>query len=126
MRNNQVSINIERFSDKEKLGVEDISISVYADSNNIYEALAAAYFEVLQQIQTEGNINLPSFGRRESYPSNSAVFRFLFEEFLKQNNQEDKWLDFKKNLISPMNQFLEAEGLEKEYEAFRKKEKENE
>lgn len=121
MRLNQVSISIDRFADEEKLGLQDIKVSVYADSNNIYEALAAAYFEALQQIQTEGNINLPSFGRRESYASNSTVFHFLFEEFIKQNNQEDKWLDFKKNLIPPVNQFLKLEGLEKEYEEFIKK-----
>lgn len=48
MRTNQVIISLKRFLDKESLGVSDLAISVYADANNVYEALAAAYFEMLQ------------------------------------------------------------------------------
>ena len=97
MRNNQVSIKIERFSDEEKLGLGKLQINAYADSNNVYEALAAAYFEVLQQIQVEGNIELPSFGRRESYHQNNVSISKLFFQFIKENNQEEQWLDFKKS-----------------------------
>ena len=81
MRSNQVSIKLARFFDKENLGIEDLEINVYADANNVYEALASAYFEVLQQLQIEGNIELPHFGRRESYPSRSFSYNKVFSNF---------------------------------------------
>jgi|GEM_PF-7016656 len=59
MRPNQVSVRIERFGDEIPGGYQEIT--VYADANNIYEALNVASLEVLQAIQaTEA---LPSFGR---------------------------------------------------------------
>ena len=62
MRKNQVSIKIERFGDQvpEQLNGDSLEISVYADANNIYEALAAAYSKVLEEIKKHEK--LPSFG----------------------------------------------------------------
>ena len=66
MRKNQVSIKIERFGDQvpEKLNGDSLEIEVYADANNIYEALAAAYGKVLEEITKYER--LPSFGCAES------------------------------------------------------------
>ena len=62
MRKNQVEIKITRFSDeipnsvKEKENIEQEMVSyemnTYADSNDVFEALAAAYFNILEQIKT--------------------------------------------------------------------------
>lgn len=62
MRKNQVSIKIERLGDQvpEHLNGGSLEIEVYADSNNIYEALAAAYTKVMEEIQKYEK--LPSFG----------------------------------------------------------------
>ena len=62
MRKNQVSINIERFGDEAPEGTNHLTIHVYADANNVYEALSAAYFEALSAIQEDQS--LPSFGDR--------------------------------------------------------------
>ena len=62
MRRNQVSISIERFGDEAPDSSKQITIQVYADANNIYEALAAAYYEALDAIQEDQP--LPSFGDR--------------------------------------------------------------
>lgn len=57
MRKNQVTIKIERFGDQvpEIFNADSIEINVYADSNNVYEALALAYREALEQISTYAN-----------------------------------------------------------------------
>lgn len=59
MRKNQVTIKIERFGDQvpEIFKANSLEINVYADSNDIYEALALAYKEVLEQIKTYGDEN---------------------------------------------------------------------
>ena len=63
MRRNQVTIKIERFGDQapENANGHQI-ISVYADANNVYEALAAAYAETIAAI--EEDFALPSMGDR--------------------------------------------------------------
>ena len=126
MRSNQVSIKLERFFDKEKLGVGDLEINVYADANNVYEALASAYFEVLQQLQNEGGIELPTSGRREHYPSRSFSYNRTFLEFLEQNNHGDNWKDFQKMKLTLEDQFLEEKNLLEEFKAYRNKSIENE
>lgn len=57
MRKNQVTIKIERFGDQvpEIFNANSLEINVYADSNNVYEALALAYQEALNQIKTYGD-----------------------------------------------------------------------
>lgn len=64
MRKNQVSIYIQRFTSEAPEGAVQQAIRVYADSNNIWEALAAANHEATQQIIKDQL--LPSFGRAES------------------------------------------------------------
>lgn len=70
MRNNQVSINIQRFNDEVPANFKEANdgatrarIYAYADSNNVYEALSAAYFQVLSIIAEYEDV--PNFGRRD-------------------------------------------------------------
>ncbi|MDK4450044.1 hypothetical protein [Enterococcus casseliflavus] len=118
MRTNQVNISLERFLDNEELGVNDLHIDVYADANNVYEALAAAYFETLQQLQNEGGIELPKFGRREHYPSRSLVYNNSFSEFLKKSDLEDEWRDFRESRLAIQDQFLKKMDLVAEFKAY--------
>jgi len=68
MRKVQVSIQIQRFGVNAPNGQEQ-TIGVYADANNEYEALCAAFYEALDAIgATDGS--LPSFGRRASSDKN--------------------------------------------------------
>ena len=62
MRSNQVEIKIRRFGDEVPSAYNDnkMIISVYADSNNLFEALSVAYSEVIRKLQTYEAI--PSFG----------------------------------------------------------------
>ena len=65
LRKNQVEIKVRRFGDKvpESFSEDKQVISVYADSNNLYEALSIAYSELMKEIQRYENV--PSFGRVE-------------------------------------------------------------
>lgn len=70
MRKNQITIKVERFGDQvperlRELGNKSMRFNVYCDSNNIYEALAGAYAQVLDELQKD--VDLPSFGARETY-----------------------------------------------------------
>lgn len=65
MRKNQVNIIIDRFDDEAPNGLHE-QISIYADSNNIFEALSGAYSMALnhvgnpavgKSIQTKGTNN---------------------------------------------------------------------
>lgn len=58
MRKNQVSIQIERFGDQVPEGYPEATqeIMVYADSNDLWEALAAAYCAVMDEIQKYENV----------------------------------------------------------------------
>lgn len=62
MRNNQVEIKIRRFNEEVPLSYKNDSqiISVYADSNNLFEALSVAYSEAIKELQKYEEI--PSFG----------------------------------------------------------------
>ena len=52
VRKNQVSINLERFGDEVPMGYpkDKQVLYVYADSNNVYEALSKAYAEITNLI----------------------------------------------------------------------------
>lgn len=52
MRRNQVTITLERFGEDvpKELNATSIKVSAYADSNNVYEALAIAYKEILDEL----------------------------------------------------------------------------
>ena len=62
MRKNQVEIKIRRFGDEVPSSYNDEIqiISVYADSNNLFEALSVAYSESIKELQKYEKI--PSFG----------------------------------------------------------------
>lgn len=69
MRKNQITIQVERFGDQvperlRKQGADHIRFGVYCDSNNIYEALSGAFYQVLEELQKDEK--LPSFGDRSS------------------------------------------------------------
>lgn len=68
MRRNQISIHVERFGDQAPEGAKKQSVSVYADANNIFEALAAAYYRLMEEIQKDQTV--PSFGRIEGRSKN--------------------------------------------------------
>ena len=72
MRNNQVEIKISRFGDEvpptyEKNGEhkKEQIIRVYADSNNLFEALSVAYSEAIKELQRHEKI--PKFGCATAY-----------------------------------------------------------
>ena len=62
MRKNQVEIKIRRFGDEVPDSYNDDRqiITVYADSNNLFEALSIAYSEAIKELQRYEKI--PSFG----------------------------------------------------------------
>lgn len=49
MRNNQITITIDRYNEQAEDGKHQ-QLRIYADSNNIYEALAGAYFLALDEL----------------------------------------------------------------------------
>lgn len=63
MQKNQIEIKIRRFGDEvpESYHSDIQIINVYADSNNLFEALSVAYSEVIKELQKYEDI--PSFGR---------------------------------------------------------------
>ncbi len=62
MRSNQVEIIIRRFGDEVPSSYDSNKqiVSVYADSDNLFEALSVAYGELMRKLQTYEQI--PSFG----------------------------------------------------------------
>lgn len=62
MRSNQVEIKISRFGESVPSTYRDNKqiIKVYADSNNLFEALSVAYSEIIKELQKYENV--PSFG----------------------------------------------------------------
>lgn len=69
MRKNQVTITLERFGDTvpKNLNAKSMKIEVYADSNDVYEALSAAFNGVLEEIKK--NQAMPEFGVVSSHSS---------------------------------------------------------
>ena len=65
MRKVQISIKMELFGDQAADGKYE-KISVYADSNSIWETVVAGFHEVVEALRTHGH-DLPVFGRREYY-----------------------------------------------------------
>jgi len=63
MRLVQVSIKVERFGEQAPDGKRH-HLNIYADANNPYEALCAAFYEALNALQV--HCSLPSGGRRMS------------------------------------------------------------
>lgn len=65
MRKVQISIKMELFDDQAADGKCE-KINVYADSNNVWEAIAAGFHEVVEALKANGR-KLPIFGRKEHY-----------------------------------------------------------
>lgn len=70
MRKVQVNMKIERFEEAAPNGIHQ-EITIYADANNTYEAICAAFYEALDAIQTFEH--LPLFGKRMSNDENSRT-----------------------------------------------------
>lgn len=74
MRSNQVEIKIRRFGDEvpSDYNSDKQIISVYADSNNLFEALSVAYSEAIQKLQEYEQI--PSLGTVSSCDDHENVW----------------------------------------------------
>ena len=65
MRKVQISIKMELFDDQATDGKYE-KINVYADANNVWEAIAAGFHEVVEALKSHGR-KLPVFGAKEHY-----------------------------------------------------------
>lgn len=65
MRKVQISIKMELFGDQASDGNHE-QLNVYADANNVWEAIAAGFHEVIETLKAHGR-ELPEFGRKEHY-----------------------------------------------------------
>ena len=63
MRNVQISIQLE-LTNEQTINGEKESYHVYADSNNIWEAICAGFDELIGTLKEKGHL-LPAFGRRQ-------------------------------------------------------------
>lgn len=79
MRKNQVSIYVQRFSSEAPEGAVRQDIHVYADAYNIWEAVAAANYELSRRILQDQS--LPQFGRASS-ESISKVYRKAEDSYI--------------------------------------------
>lgn len=65
MRKVQISIKMELFDDQAADGKYE-KVNVYADANNVWEAIAAGFHEIVEALRAHGR-KLPAFGRKERY-----------------------------------------------------------
>lgn len=65
MRKVQISIKMELFDDQAADGKYE-KISVYADSNNTYEAIVAGFHETVEALKAHGR-EIPMMGAKEHY-----------------------------------------------------------
>ena len=65
MRKVQISIKMELFGDQASDGKYE-KINVYADANNVWEAIVAGFHEVVDTLKAHGR-KLPIFGAKEHY-----------------------------------------------------------
>ena len=65
MRKVQISIKMELFGDQADDGKHE-QISVYADSNNVWETIVAGFHELVEALKANGR-EIPIFGRKEHY-----------------------------------------------------------
>lgn len=88
MRKVRVSINIEIFGDAATTQWDGYEpIAVYADSNNVYEALCAALDEALTILKENGR-DLPSFGCKEHTPTKELLERKRRMKFIVQKEEK--------------------------------------
>lgn len=62
MRKFQLSINLHYLNEDNR----PVVLDVYTDSNNILETICAGFSELVGELQETGEMELPSFGARES------------------------------------------------------------
>jgi len=68
MRNNQIEITVRRFGDDAPTNLSGVhTMHVYADSNNLYEALGAALHKLL--VEWSKYTSIPEFGVAEASSS---------------------------------------------------------
>lgn len=65
MRKVQIGIKMELFDDQAADGKYE-KINVYADANNVWEAIAAGFHETIEALKAHGR-KLPVFGAKEHY-----------------------------------------------------------
>ena len=65
MRKVQISIKMELFGDQAADGKSE-QINVYADANNVWEAIVAGFHETVEALKAHGH-KLPILGRKEHY-----------------------------------------------------------
>lgn len=65
MRKVQISIKMELFDDQANDGKHE-QVSVYADANNVWEAIVAGFHELVESLKDHGH-KLPIFGAKEHY-----------------------------------------------------------
>lgn len=63
MRKFQISINLHYLDEENKTK----ELSVYANSNNIWETICAGFSELVNTLHSEGQFKLPVFGRKEHW-----------------------------------------------------------
>lgn len=61
MRKFQISIRLHMLTEND----ESKELSVYADSNNVWETICVGFDELLDALRTEAGLKMPSFGVRE-------------------------------------------------------------
>lgn len=63
MRKFQIRINLHYLDEDNKTK----ELSVYADSNGMWDTICAGFSELINALQSEGQFKLPMFGRKEHW-----------------------------------------------------------
>lgn len=63
MRKFQIDINLHYLDEANKAK----ELSIYADSNDIWEAICTGFSELVNTLQSEGQFKLPVLGRKEHW-----------------------------------------------------------
>jgi len=89
MRKDQVSIRIERFGDEVPKNYPEKTqrIQVYADANNLYEALVSACSAIIEEVRKYESV--PSFGRVDASSNATEQGKFLWN-VMHSEKSEDK------------------------------------
>lgn len=94
MRANQVSIKIQRFGEQvpeELAEYENLTISVYADSSNIYAALCGAFQEALDEVSKWQST--PQISRQETYDTVENSKNFMPKRYLTEKTISEMGFD---------------------------------
>lgn len=69
MRKYQIEIKMTMVTEKETVE----KINVYADSNNAWETVCAGFHELVDGLQKDHNMELPSFGAKEHRATKNKI-----------------------------------------------------